>query len=361
MIEMIKPLRMGNAEPIDTERIKQDVDLRTIAESYTTLRRESVYSLAGPCPKCGGDDRFCVKADKFSCRKCHPKWGDAIEFMTWVEGCTFKEAAARLTGQALPTTTPTHRRQPERRQPEKQEDKWKSAQWQAEAQRKLSDYNGAQDTLWNLPAGEPGRAYLTERGIRPDMWIAFGLGYGEAWNNKAGKMWPALWIPWQNRQITAIQYRFLDVAKEDKTASRYEQLPGGVRYLFGLQHCMEADPGQLHTLFLVEGELNAVSIFQCIYGQYPCDVVSYGPQSNITNKEVASLAARVAKRYRRVILWADEPATAQDAMGIMPDGVTVIPVRSPVRDEHKHDANYLLQQGQLDDLVYKLIRKASTA
>ena len=108
MIEMIKPLRTGNAEQIDTERIKSDTDLRELAATYTTLRRESVNSLAGPCPKCGGDDRFCVKAQTFSCRKCHPKWGDAIEFMTWLHGCTFKEAVAMLQGQALPALSLIH-------------------------------------------------------------------------------------------------------------------------------------------------------------------------------------------------------------------------------------------------------------
>ena len=180
------------------------------------------------------------------------------------------------------------------------------------------------------------------------MALAFGLGYGEVWNNKARKKLPALWIPWMNRQITAIQYRFLGIGKDDNSADRFGQKKGGKRYLFGIQHCMDAEPGQLQTLILVEGELNAISILQRVYGVYACDVVSFGPQNNLNNTDVTKVASALARRYQRVIVWADESESAQAAIGAIPNA---IPVRSP----KGMDANDLLKRGHLDGLLYRLL------
>ncbi len=225
---------------------------------------------------------------------------------------------------------------------------WKSERWQAEAQCRLT---AAQVALWDMDnAAAAGQAYLAERGIRPDMWIAFGLGCAPAWNIKAGRHLPAIWIPWQNRQITAIQYRFLGIAKDDERADRFGQRKGGDRYLFGLQHCLDAEPGQLETLFLVEGELNAVSIFQAAYGLFPCDVVSFGPRANLRNAGVAPMAAKVAKRYKRVIVWADEPKDALQSLGTIPNAR---PGHSPAGQ----DANDLLRAGLLTDLVHEMLMR----
>ena len=54
--------------------------------------------LCGPCPKCGGKDRFVVFEEQnnglgtWYCRQCEHE-GDGIELLRWVTGCTFKEAA----------------------------------------------------------------------------------------------------------------------------------------------------------------------------------------------------------------------------------------------------------------------------
>lgn len=48
-------------------------DLIELAGRYTQLRKASgTKEWEGPCPKCGGRDRFHVKADAFFCRQCHP-------------------------------------------------------------------------------------------------------------------------------------------------------------------------------------------------------------------------------------------------------------------------------------------------
>lgn len=212
------------------------------------------------------------------------------------------------------------------------------------------------EMLHCLPGGQPGRDYLASRGISLDMALAYDIGFGMVWNGKAQKSLPALLIPWRNRHITAIQYRFIGVGKDDDSAGRFGQLGGGQRFLFGLQHCMnpadDADDQErkLHTLIIVEGELNAVSIMQVVYGMRSVGVVSYGPQSNINNPQVAKHAATVAGRYEHVIVWADEPEIALQAIGHIHGA---IPVKSP----NGMDANDLLVAGRLDDVVFRLLQQ----
>jgi len=52
----------------------------------------------GPCPKCGGTDRFFIDPRKgfWGCRGCHEKPGDAIALVQFVQGCEFSEAVEFL-------------------------------------------------------------------------------------------------------------------------------------------------------------------------------------------------------------------------------------------------------------------------
>jgi len=61
--------------------------------SCTALKKESANSFCGPCPKCGGRDRFVYKTDseKCWCRQCHEKPMDIIDFHCWIYGKKIKE------------------------------------------------------------------------------------------------------------------------------------------------------------------------------------------------------------------------------------------------------------------------------
>ncbi|MEZ4865327.1 MAG: hypothetical protein R3C14_28720 [Caldilineaceae bacterium] len=275
--------------------------------------------------------------------------GSPIDWYAYVNRCSTGEAiralAAMLDGGAIPPMP-----KPREVAPKATAAAWKGERWQGDA-RRLIEQGIA--TLWNDgdPVGQVARDELARRSIREDVAVAFDLGAALVWNSKAKRKLPAILIPWQNRQVTAVKYRFVGVGKEDG-ANRYEQLKGGQTLMFGLQHCVEAEPGQLQNLFLVEGELNGVALFQASYGLYPCDVLSFGPQDNLRNAGVAPLAAKVAERYRRVILWADEPEAALRALKAIPNAV---PVRSPEIDSKAFDANDLLMAGLLDEVVFDLL------
>lgn len=62
--------------------------------------------VAGPCPGCGGRDRFAVNMKKnvWSCRQGggDPIGGDAIALVRHVQGCSFRTAVEILTGAAAP-------------------------------------------------------------------------------------------------------------------------------------------------------------------------------------------------------------------------------------------------------------------
>lgn len=61
--------------------------------SCTDLKKESANSYCGPCPVCGGMDRFVLKTDtgKCWCRGCHEQAMDVIDFHAWKDGKTVSE------------------------------------------------------------------------------------------------------------------------------------------------------------------------------------------------------------------------------------------------------------------------------
>jgi phage/plasmid primase-like uncharacterized protein len=85
------------------------VDILQVAGKYTTLRckggHQEQEEWCGPCPKCGGTDRFLVwpnqgEFGKFHCGPGHRAgcdWrGDAIDLVQELENCNYHEARRRL-------------------------------------------------------------------------------------------------------------------------------------------------------------------------------------------------------------------------------------------------------------------------
>jgi hypothetical protein len=79
-----------------------------IARRGIQLKRASA-ELVGPCPVCGGDDRFAIHTKKqlWNCRKCEVGGNDAISLVRHLDGCDFVSAITTLTGDgARIRTTP---------------------------------------------------------------------------------------------------------------------------------------------------------------------------------------------------------------------------------------------------------------
>src|SRR5919201_5533073 len=89
---------------IDTLSIKQQgADLLGLIGADTRLKKVASTAggeYAGPCPFCGGRDRFRVEPEKgrWWCRGCShgPRWQDAFGYVRRRDGLGFAEACQRL-------------------------------------------------------------------------------------------------------------------------------------------------------------------------------------------------------------------------------------------------------------------------
>ena len=72
-----------------------------IAERHIKLK--GGVDRCGPCPICGGEDRFAINTKKqiFNCRGCGAK-GDVISLVQHLDGCDIRTAVHMLTGEPKP-------------------------------------------------------------------------------------------------------------------------------------------------------------------------------------------------------------------------------------------------------------------
>lgn len=345
-------------------------DVLELARRYTTLRRESSHEWAGPCPRCGGDDRFHCTAQWWFCRICHPKQSDSIDLVRWLTGASFRESVAMITGVSMPTmsitelrsryagavTAPVKPAKTTQTPPDTQTRLL--AQWQAEAEAEAQ----AAETLLASEAGEAGRAYLEGRGLELQTWRVFRLGFAPDVSlpgTGGAQRKPAILMPWTvGEQVTAIRYRFLekhtytdrdgrerkDVKQSAKAKAFGEQAMFAGRMFGGLG--LAGPVAGKFDLFICEGELNALSIWQVAH-EGRVDVLSLGSES----QHITDAMLKAISEYRRVIVWMDKAEKLAELRGRIP-GATGI--ASP----HSMDANDCLQKGTLQPMIADLRLRA---
>lgn len=120
--------------------------------------------MTGPCPGCGGKDRFSINTKKgvINCRGCDAK-GDQIELVKLALGLDFRAALDWLVG-APQELTPAQRAEQERRAAEHRRKR------EADAARMRRDAIATARRLWSAaqPADDsPVVDYLECRGLRP--------------------------------------------------------------------------------------------------------------------------------------------------------------------------------------------------
>ena len=90
----------------------READILALAERLgSKLKRAGASEYVGPCPVCGGKDRFGVNIKKqlWNCRGCG-KGGDAIGLAQHAGGATFIEAVAALSGESRISLKPPPRK-----------------------------------------------------------------------------------------------------------------------------------------------------------------------------------------------------------------------------------------------------------
>lgn len=168
--------RSENPDVQDWIRDAEQTDImdawqRTSGPSHTNLRRAS-RDLCGPCPVCGGTDRFVItpQRQKFLCR--NGGGGGVISMVRHVESCDFLRAVEIITGRPKPggrAESEQERRDRERRRAEQRRaaearERQRQEQEARDKARRVSSAGG----IWRsaVPfAGSPAESYLAGRGI----------------------------------------------------------------------------------------------------------------------------------------------------------------------------------------------------
>ena len=353
--QLIKQLIDGRKSEADNmivaaKQIAAGMNLIALAEPRTVLRRNAAREYEGACPKCGGEDRFHVTSDWFFCRKCHEKRGDAIEFLSWVNGTTFIETCAQLAGGTAPA--PTMQMQPTAKAQHEQ-----SESWDGEKERIIAQAAHALLIDGGEPFADECLTFaLHKRGITLETLNAFGIGavmqsLPGTWHKEkrihVHPKRPAVSFPWYNHDgaLVGVKYRFTrkhsyigadDKERTEESKTSRGQFSGNA---FGWQALQGASKHDI--LFICEGEMNALSIWQAAEGRI--DVLSMGSESTMLH--LPQLIVEAAKQYKHCIVWADAGSIADEAAS----QIGAASMYSPVTEAYPKgaDANDILCAGQL--------------
>lgn len=280
-----------------------------VASRFTTLKKIG-REWYGPCPVCrAGRDRFYVieKKNVCGCRRCEKRW-DSSGLYAAVYGLKNYDAALEMLGE----TKPQSPRRAEVQKVQKLEvsnDNWKTKEWQSKA----SDVVQACSST----SGEVFDDYVKARALSERTIDAFCIGFQpHKFDPAYGKTRPAMVIPWMgDSEFYSVKYRFIN----ERPGLRYISLADGNPLVFG-EHLLSRH----NVLIVVEGEINAMSIWQVFRGR--ADVLSVGGDSNDPSKEyVRQLAEN--RGYDLVIAWFDDIEKAARLKHEF-EGIAVRPIHS---------------------------------
>jgi hypothetical protein len=146
---------MSTAHRVAEELVEQAraLGLLTVLRRHSNVKlRKQRRELVGPCPRCGGTDRFAIRGELFNCRGCGTGGRGPIDLEIFLSGGEFVDAVKRLAGEADARL---------KHAPPVKVAKAGGSEYAAEQHRKAA-------WLWSQrrpTAGTPAEAYLRRRGI----------------------------------------------------------------------------------------------------------------------------------------------------------------------------------------------------
>lgn len=277
-------------ERVDTDAIRKQANLRALVD-FGELRQIVKGEWGGPCPKCGGRDRFRIQPDhdgggRWLCRGCAGgQWQDVIDFVMWRDGVSFLEACAVLGGEVSPAAT-----RPKAAPAVDVGGDAPAAAWQEAALEAVADSCMAMqlgidwheeyqhDGRYNLeqrgrlreltpeaPAAARAYAWLRGRGLTLDTIGGANIGYNAAWRDvlPGVRLAPGIVIPNISGGGTSRRgvLWYLNVRKSKGAGD------GGAKYqaLKGSALASLYAPGELvgaRDVVIVEGEFDALLLAQ---------------------------------------------------------------------------------------------------
>lgn len=218
----------------------------------------------GPCPFCGGTDRFAVwpEAGRYSCLRGCGKYGDAIQFLRDYDDLSYHEACAELD---IDPAYPEANRPPALPLSDLK-DQPPNKQWQLTG---MDFVQRAERYLW-LEKARHALDYLHGRGLTDETIRRFYLGYCpgkfidslENWGIEPGQTSKShitipegIIIPWfGDDHLWKIAVKRLDVPAGERS---YGQVVGSSDGLYNVDSIKSGTPAMLF-----EGEFDALSVIQ---------------------------------------------------------------------------------------------------
>lgn len=213
---------------IDADRLREakaipilEIAGRLSIEGLRRAGREHV----GPCPVCGGRDRFSINPDLglYNCRACGG--GDVVALVRLVQACEFGPALDFLLGAAVPDVDPAEKaRRAARIARFEQHQEEKAARARARAVRDARE-------IWHAAApgaDTPAAAYLAARGITFATWpqtlrYIAAHPYIKAIDGKPREFWrgPAMIAAIQDPagRVAAVHQTWIDPAHPGRKAA----------------------------------------------------------------------------------------------------------------------------------------------
>lgn len=356
---------------MNLEAAKQ-VNLVSLVETVTKLRRVTPNEWAGPCPRCGGNDRFRVNTEKgWFCRKCEGApgsgghWKDAIDFVMWRDNVPFKTAVLVLAGNSTVTEEDIRRIAKEREERERLE-RIEKAERMAAAREELNHFSDWKTYNENLKTYPEARALWRGRGLSDDWQDYYGLGYCVAreWRYKdTSFISDSLTIPYhlpvcKNFPGEGMEYKWAEIdlkhrlLKPLSSGDKYRHHISGlgnnlfITDLFKRLDCLFGD------LLIVEGEIKAMVTWAAMWAGDDCllpnvTVISV-PGKNWTSEWIENFRAA-----DRVFVNLDPDANREADILVSAIGQNARQVRLPGKIDD------LILAGALDhQKIYQILERA---
>lgn len=224
----------------------------------------------GPCPFCGGDDRFTVwlkgkSLPHWWCRQCGEKGGSLLLYAKKY-GCTIREAETRLRDMGYPIDNETTSYVPGQNSKSKPKPLPPSKS-------DLTDFHGTIEQVekWHTEGRENAIAYFGQWGLSEQAVDNHLLGYSTEYN---GYTIPHWWIEGDKYILRGVKFRHIT----DDKKRRFSALPNSItRGVYNMQYISNPDGSRegpvLDYVLIVESEKDAMLLEDMGY-----PAISYLPE-----------------------------------------------------------------------------------
>ena len=244
---------------MDIASVKSNANLLQLANRDTKLKKVAWTGggeWAGPCPFCGGEDRFRVQpfhseGGRYFCRGCgENRWHDVIEYVMLRDRVDFQEALNRLAPGKIAL---------QQKEEVSKAEEFNRPQW---TQASYEFLELCVDHLWG-EEGKAARDYLHKRGLNDDSLKHWLLGYNPTNGNGVAEEWgipneEKIFLP-KGIVIPCHDAHGLHYLKIRRRLGnpKYLLLKGGKIWPFGLETYLHTAYG-----FLFEGEFDVMLAYQ---------------------------------------------------------------------------------------------------